>query len=498
MEDPTAAHNFSQVKFNEEEWGQIVEWVQDNYMGGAASDLTHQENRFMHHFIFPNGEIMENLKLTFTVLRDIITFTLGQEMLRPGDYHKYDNSPVAERLRLLESALETNIPEFAYNQRQCADNHAEHLRSEAQQALVDMEIGVGDIPTRFLIDVGRFLGYRIAPNSGSWDHAGKSYNFRMFCTTLYNDIHDIHPGVETTELGEDPFVNDDDDDDEEEEEKEEVGGGVPQSHHAPLTTDGAVTEWIANSKPATCLRVCLLSIIYDKIQAGHEYSEDDNLDLYLKSAITMFNDNASSWRFPQFSLTLFNKIRGTAKGTWLARLVSRGKQPGGKDKPSGSLLEAIPNKKDRELWEYFFDYHISREKIKAPNCAHAVTKRKDGPVSHQTTNRRAKQQLASAPGEASSSSTTPQAATASSAPSTSPAISSVLDNYKAENEAIEFRIEEIGHEEAARSEELNHNILTMSDGIQSINRTLGTLQHDMKEFVTVAKALLAREYVDKK
>jgi hypothetical protein len=372
-------HQFSQVPIHNDDWSNFCEYTQDHYLGRDASDLTETNKNFMETKIMTNSEVLDILKYTMRIFRDVITYELP--MPNVGDYLNFNDNSIDERKAILSGAFRRALTEFSFHQESVAGR-----LTEDKQVFKDIAISFEEVPVRFLIDVGRFLGFSREPNSGSWDHAGRSYNFRMFCTTLFNDIHDIPRGQVESAPDEDgynalldPLDGDDgsggehnhhdDNDDDDDDDDDEGGIGNGRSSNNGWNADGWL-HWNARIGDATILRLIFLHIVDKHLSKDAGYVEATILDTYLPEAIQMFNENAAVTNVKhKYPVTLTGAIRKTAAQTWLSRVTSQSKGPEPVPMPSGDFLEGIRTNKVRTAWHNYFAYRISFKKIKCPNVS---------------------------------------------------------------------------------------------------------------------------------
>jgi hypothetical protein len=133
MASANEVQQFSQTPIHRDDWTKFVEYTPEHFLGNDASDLTQCQKDFMQTKIMTGDEIMEELKYTMRIFRDVITYEL--RMPNPGDYHNFDDSTCEERMEVLRNSFVRALVEFRHLQTQ-----VEGPLTEERQVFVDMEM----------------------------------------------------------------------------------------------------------------------------------------------------------------------------------------------------------------------------------------------------------------------------------------------------------------------------------------------------------------------
>jgi hypothetical protein len=179
----------------------------------VPEDTMEYENEFkltmvnFVHTLIDNGDVKAEAKMFLQAYRDSLAEFMDVESINEMDMEL--TRPVNELIKKLVKA-NNQATESLNNQR------VEILKSIEGVESSDLEIGQRFIITcenfefscswQLALIVGKCLGYREAPASESWIHAGKSFILRTVCGTISNKLNiasDMVPGDDIAELEDD-------------------------------------------------------------------------------------------------------------------------------------------------------------------------------------------------------------------------------------------------------------------------------------------------------
>jgi hypothetical protein len=256
----------------------------------------------------------------------------------------YNRSSVTVRLDMLQSASYAAIIEFE-NDKKLISGKMDSSKTAFRQVKFS---NTAKLSTLFALHIGRFLGYPTMPSSESWKHAGMSYNFRMFSTTLWDDMN-LAP--EDAILDMNPIPN---------ESKEQ---------EQSVDENAIDLEWKSQNKHAAFLRVCFYKLCAESKlnNTFSSYSDTILLNNLLEPAWDLYENNREYWDLPIISKNVLPKIRATAKTAWFKRILEITRYPGNSEMPGTDWKNDILNVRFREAWEKYYCNIIRHWKTTLPD-----------------------------------------------------------------------------------------------------------------------------------
>lgn len=230
----------------------------------------------------------------------------------PEDFRRFSDASIGAKEDMLRSAMLDAVPSF----NEYKGRVARQKRSPAKELF--MRLDPAQIPLAFLIHVGRFLGFPEMPSSESWRHAGASYNFRMFCKKLWEQMQGVAPRANSPLLSDDDFDN-----------LSELGNNnAPSVVTAQPVVISESQSFKSGSRNSNFLRLCLLKVATDHLKEGKPYSETNLLGDWLEEAIESYQLHCTDMQCNPIPVSELPDIRATAGGTWVSRISAKSKVPG--------------------------------------------------------------------------------------------------------------------------------------------------------------------------
>jgi hypothetical protein len=328
-----------------EQWDRFYEAV-DNYSGMAT-----KEANFVDMFLLPS----DNNDLWLRTIRDCLSESMGFE--DDGAHLRLSEQSISAREDFLKTALLAAKEKFLSIQEQIrskADGH-----SAGEEKLLQVKLDEDEstaFSLKFVVDIGRFLGFHRKPRTQSWIYAGRSFEMAQFCQNLSNDQNGTNDAVY------DPHDNDDS--------GYEGLAGIQDIGTQDATNN---VNFKAGNVVSTFVRMCLLKTWSEYFQGPNAqgYSAGKLLSTEsIQAAKENFDRESHKWNVPQkiIPLSWFPDILKTA-GNWERGINAKRREDASARKPTGDCFSDWNIKSLQKEWEAYFCAIIGEAKCKAPKTS---------------------------------------------------------------------------------------------------------------------------------
>lgn len=364
--------------------------------------LSDKEKSFLVSYVLDESGTSLRLESHFwlRVYRDTLADALGFD--DQGDCKSKPLLPKMERMSLMTQAHDMTLQKIAEKRGlYCGEflkikgSNPRHKLSKAQKLFVDLP---GDlsahVPLFLSVAIGKYLGYQRGVSSDSFIYAGKSYNMKCFCDTLYGEMLAVNDGTN-------PALEDSDESEAEEElNVPDIRGGTTQTNY---------------------IRACVLNVWAKKLAVDKlPFSTDKLLGDWLLDGIQLFNANVGQWALSSSEgigpvpPEIHGNIRKLASG-WLKNMNGKHRNKLHQvpdQEPSTAFVPSVLIPSKRADWEAYCSMKILQSKVQLCGA------KRDRPVGASKTSEKRRAIVERISGQ--SSVFTSEAGESLSAPSTSP------------------------------------------------------------------------------